>query len=221
VTTGKPIDIIDLASLSAATDSGLNALVIGRGSQKPLKPSDEDVSLGSSQLFEVELPLISNGVCQEGVNQQLAQQQLPATRLTAGHLCLERPQKVRGGCHGDSGGPVVLQKEDGTLSLAGTVSQAIGCAQPDLPDLQTRTPAYAGAIDDVISGITNEFKGKPVEATAVLEDSGSKGGGGGGAIGLLFGGVLACCRRYRVRMRKTHSFYAQCLPALSCSSKPA
>jgi secreted trypsin-like serine protease len=224
VTTGKPIDIIDLASLSAGIDSGQSALVIGRGLQKPMKEEDDGSDNESStRLFEIELPLRANSVCQEAMNQVVQQENEPAPQMSIGQLCMGGvPQGGVGGCKGDSGGPIVLQKQDGALSLVGAVSRGIdGCAQPGIPELHTRIPAYVPAINDVINGKTNEFKGKPVEATAVLEDSGSKGGGGGGAIGLLFGGVLACCRRYRVRMRKTHSFYAQCLPALSCSSKPA
>ncbi len=174
-TTGKPIDIIDLPSLSQAIDSGANALVIGRGRQK------ENSSQDSTRLFEVELPLFSNEVCQETLNQVVEQDSSlqPAPRLTAGHVCMGgEPQGGIGSCFGDSGGPVVLQKDDGTFSLVGAVSFGLaGCARPGFPDIQTRVPAYARAIDDVISGKASELKGEPVEATAVLEDSGSKGGG--------------------------------------------
>jgi secreted trypsin-like serine protease len=226
VTTGKPINILDLESLSTAIDSGQSILEIGRGLQEPLKLEELDDGGGkpATKLFEVELPLRANNICEEAVGQLAAQSGVELEpKLTKGQFCTGGvPEGGVGACKGDSGGPIVLQNQDGTLSLVGAASFVTsGCAQPGTPEMHTRIPAYVPAINDVINGRSNELKGEPVEATAVLEDSGSKGGGGGGAIGLLFGGVLACCRRYRVRMRKTHSFYAQCLPALSCSSKPA
>ena len=205
-TTEKPLNISDSESLSLAIDSGESALVIGRGRQNRVSESELDDGEGSSstKLFEVELPLVAIEVCQEKVDQQAQQGQdnKAATRLNAGQLCMGGiPEGEIGGCKGDSGGPIVLQKGDGTLSLAGLVSQGIdGCAQPGIPEIHTRVPAYAKAIDDVISGKTNEFKGEPIEETAVLEESGSKGGGGG-AINLFMGIILILVRTWRFRPR--------------------
>lgn len=201
-TIEEPLNIIDSESLSLAIDSRGSALVIGRGLQNRASEPELDDGEGSdsTKLFEVELPLVALEVCQEKVDQQAQQDNKTATRLNAGQLCMGGvPQGEIGGCKGDSGGPIVLQKGDGTFSLAGLVSQGIdGCAQPGIPEIHTRVPAYAQAIDDVISGKTNEFKGEPIEGTAVLEESGSKGGGGG-AINLFLGVILILVRTWRFR----------------------
>jgi cell division septation protein DedD len=172
VTTAMPIDIIDLESLLVAIDSGQNALVIGRGSQKPIKEGEDDDSDGSTKLFEVKLPLHTNNVCQETVNKLAQKQNIRAERyqLAAGHLCIGGiPRGGVGACHGDSGGPIVLQKQSGELVLAGAVSMGLsGCAQPGIPEIHTRIPAYATAIEAVISGKTDEFKGgTPIEPTPI------------------------------------------------------
>gem|GEM_PF-5308335 len=210
VTTGKPINILDLESLSTAIDSGQSILEIGRGLQEPLKLEELDDGGGkpATKLFEVELPLRANNICEEAVGQLAAQSGVELEpKLTKGQFCTGGvPEGGVGACKGDSGGPIVLQNQDGTLSLVGAASYVPdGCAQPGAPEVHTRVPAYVPAINDVINGKSNELKGEPIEETAVLEDSGSKGGGGGGAISLLFGGVLilARCRRFRVWTRKT------------------
>ena len=197
-TIEKPLNISDSELISLAIDSGESALVIGRGRQNRVSEAELNDGKGadSTKLFEVELPLVALEVCQEKVDQQAQPDNKTATRLNAGQLCMGGvPQGEIGGCKGDSGGPIVLQKGDGTFSLAGLVSQGIdGCAQPGIPEIHTRVPAYARAIDDVINGTTNEFKGEPIEETAVLEESGSKGGGGGGAINIFLGIILILVR---------------------------
>ena len=206
VTEGHPIDIMDSASLSTAIDSGASALVMGRGLQK-----DDDEGSTSTQLLEVELPLMSNEICQEKLNRLVEQDSdlQPVPLLTAGHICMGGlPRGGIGGCHGDSGGPVILRKNDGRFSLIGAVSFALGgCGRSGSPDVQTRVPAYAQAINDVISGKTSELKGKPVEATAVLGENGTQGNtgnSGGGAINffLMINIILLRGRWLRRRRHK-------------------
>ena len=69
--------------------------------------------------------------------------------------------------------------------------------------MYTRVPAYARAINDVISGRSTELKGVPVaEASAVLGDSGEQGGGGGGAFGAGWWVLLVMLRRRMLRNGK-------------------
>jgi len=202
VTTGVPIDIINLESLLIAIDSGESALIIGRGTQKPIKLAEDDNSIGSTKLFEAELPLHTNSVCQETVNTLAQKQNIRAEQyqLTPGQLCMGGILRGgTGGCHGDSGGPIVLQKQSGELVLAGAISMGVsGCAQPGIPEIHTRIPAYATAIEAVISGKTNELKGKPVEETAPVEPTAVKGESGskGGGVNIFLGIILVLLRRW-------------------------
>ncbi|PNF43463.1 hypothetical protein B7P43_G10805 [Cryptotermes secundus] len=88
-------------------------------------------------LQEVQVPVIENSVCQEMFH-------------TAGHskvilnsfLCAGYANGQKDSCEGDSGGPLMLQREDGHWVLVGTVSHGIKCAAPYLPGVYMRTTFY-------------------------------------------------------------------------------
>ncbi|XP_054281294.1 serine protease filzig [Macrosteles quadrilineatus] len=90
-----------------------------------------------SVLQEVQVPVIENSVCQEMFH-------------TAGHsksiissfLCAGYANGQRDSCEGDSGGPLMVEREDGRWVLAGTVSHGIKCAAPYLPGVYMRTTYY-------------------------------------------------------------------------------
>ncbi|XP_018900398.2 LOW QUALITY PROTEIN: uncharacterized protein [Bemisia tabaci] len=90
-----------------------------------------------SVLQEVQVPVIENNVCQEMFH-------------TAGHaktilssfLCAGYANGQRDSCEGDSGGPLMIEREDGHWVLAGTVSHGIKCAAPYLPGVYMRTTYY-------------------------------------------------------------------------------
>ncbi|CAH0394525.1 unnamed protein product [Bemisia tabaci] len=98
-----------------------------------------DISGGGvpSVLQEVQVPVIENNVCQEMFH-------------TAGHaktilssfLCAGYANGQRDSCEGDSGGPLMIEREDGHWVLAGTVSHGIKCAAPYLPGVYMRTTYY-------------------------------------------------------------------------------
>jgi secreted trypsin-like serine protease len=91
------------------------------------------------------------------------------------------------------------------MSIAGVVSSSYGCAQPELPAVFTRTPAYRKAIEEVISGTSTEFKGQPEDTTtAVLGDTGenpsqSSGSSGGGSFHAGWWFALIFLRRWYFR----------------------
>ena len=88
-------------------------------------------------LQEVQVPIMENHVCQE-------------LFLTGGHqkkihdsfMCAGYANGHKDSCEGDSGGPLMLQKPDGSWKLAGTVSHGIMCAAPYLPGIYMRTAYY-------------------------------------------------------------------------------
>ena len=203
--TGKPIDIIDPRSLNSAIKSGATSYVYGRGTVEQLKPGESD-SVGVSKLLVTAVPLIAINVCQD-LLKPLASDALVATigndQLCTGAL----PEGGKGHCFGDSGGPLMVPKGNGSVYFAGVVTWAIGCGHPDLPDMYTRVPAYANAIEDVIRGESARLTGDPVN-TAVLGDADEANEAptqeGGGALG--FGGwiVMVMLRRRR-RLRNVRA----------------
>ncbi|GFY72107.1 serine protease filzig [Trichonephila inaurata madagascariensis] len=53
-------------------------------------------------------------------------------------------------CKGDSGGPLMVERENGQWVLAGTVSHGIRCADPNLPGVYMRIAAYRPWIDKIM-----------------------------------------------------------------------
>lgn len=78
--------------------------------------------------------------------------------LDAGHvkairdtfLCAGYPDGGKDSCEGDSGGPLMMQREDGRWVLIGTVSHGIRCAEPNLPGIYMKTAAFRPWIDSII-----------------------------------------------------------------------
>ncbi|XP_075217848.1 transmembrane serine protease filzig [Lycorma delicatula] len=102
-----------------------------------------------SVLQEVHVPVMENTVCQEMFQ-------------TAGHtksilnsfVCAGYANGQRDSCEGDSGGPLMVEREDGHWVLAGTVSHGIKCAAPYLPGVYMRTTYYKPWLQ-TITGVRN------------------------------------------------------------------
>ena len=161
---GAPVDIIHPSILNAASKAGDDARVFGRGTQKQIRPGEENNDSPISKLYAVDLPLLTNDNCEARYDELGASQMLGVGELCAGGL----PQGGKDSCQGDSGGPLMVMK-DKRPALAGIVSSGPGCAHPNVPAFYTRVPAYTKAIDDVISGRSTELSGNPVDTTKITQ----------------------------------------------------
>ncbi|XP_023230910.1 transmembrane protease serine 9-like [Centruroides sculpturatus] len=117
-------------------------------------------------LQEVRVPIISNSRCQQMF---LAAGHVKAIRDT--FVCAGYDSGGQDSCEGDSGGPLMVRREDDRWVLVGTVSHGIRCADPNLPGVYMRTAAYRAWIDNIIRSISSFPRGlvnfsllKPVRA---------------------------------------------------------
>lgn len=98
-----------------------------------------------SILQVVRLPILPNSQCQQMF---LAAGHVKAIRDT--FVCAGYPDGGKDSCEGDSGGPLMVQK-DGKWVLVGTVSHGIKCAEPNLPGVYMRTARYLPWIESIIA----------------------------------------------------------------------
>ncbi len=211
--TASPLAIIDMNSLDYEISAGNSAIALGRGTQRAVAAGEENTSASVDELFEVELPLIANNVCEDQLNHIVYD---PKLKIDTGMLCAGGGS--RGGvdtCQGDSGGPLMARNNDGLYYLAGVTSWGYGCAQADSPGVYTRVPAYLDSIKSVIKGKSTKFNGEPAktqesanEGTAVLSSSdknpdesqaGDVTANGGGAFGDWWWGALFLLRWRRAK----------------------
>ncbi|XP_067138471.1 serine protease filzig-like [Centruroides vittatus] len=96
-------------------------------------------------LQEVHVPIVSNSKCQKMF---LSAGHIKAIRDT--FICAGYEDGGQDSCEGDSGGPLMIQRENGLWVLVGTVSHGIRCADPNLPGVYMRMTSYKTWIKTVI-----------------------------------------------------------------------
>lgn len=98
-----------------------------------------------SLLQEVSVPVINNTVCESMYRTAGYIEHIPHIFICAGWR--------RGGfdsCEGDSGGPMVIQRDDRRFLLAGVISWGIGCAEPNQPGVYTRISEFKDWINQIL-----------------------------------------------------------------------
>ncbi|MGF1546362.1 MAG: trypsin-like serine protease [Thiotrichales bacterium] len=176
------LSAVDAATLDAQIAAAAMATIIGRGTTEALVPQQDSTTPTVTELLQVEVPLVSQAVCQTAyANAGLG----PTNPVTANMFCAGLAEGGKDSCTGDSGGPLLVQG-NGQWVQAGIVSWSLGCAQPEYYGVYTRVPRYAQYIADVRAGVF---------------DGGSGGGGALGWLGLLLGAGAIAARARASRLR--------------------
>ncbi|CAG0887163.1 unnamed protein product [Cyprideis torosa] len=96
-------------------------------------------------LMNVEVPVMPNSKCQ-----QMFYEAGHPKAIRESFMCAGYPEGQRDSCEGDSGGPLMIPREDGRWVLAGTVSHGIKCAWPNLPGIYMRMTYYKPWMEKVM-----------------------------------------------------------------------
>jgi len=126
--------IIPLVPASIGDLAGVNSWVTGWG-------NTESTPLWPTQLYEVQVPIIANSVCNNASHYNGS--------ITSNMLCAGFDAGGHDSCQGDSGGPLIVS-HSGQWKLAGIVSWGDGCADPNRQGVYTRVSQYVSWINSKI-----------------------------------------------------------------------
>ena len=70
-------------------------------------------------------------------------------RILDSFVCAGYAEGKKDSCEGDSGGPLMIERDDGRWTLVGTVSHGIRCAYPNMPGVYMRMTYYRPWIERV------------------------------------------------------------------------
>jgi secreted trypsin-like serine protease len=107
---------------AAVVRPGRLSTVIGFGHTTPLRSLTGYSGGGSSQLLQVDLPIVAQARCLRRYG---------AAHITPATICAGFDQGRQDSCRGDSGGPLFLPLRRGPLVQVGVVSWGPGCALPN------------------------------------------------------------------------------------------
>jgi thermitase len=127
--------LIPLISPTVGDLVGVNSWVTGWG-------RTESIFEASNKLREVELPIITNALCNDSNHYN--------GKITNNMLCAGLEEGGKASCYGDSGGPMIVQSES-EWKLAGIVSWGVGCADPHNYDVYTRVSSFVNWINSYIN----------------------------------------------------------------------
>ncbi|XP_056095765.1 trypsin-like [Rhinichthys klamathensis goyatoka] len=152
VTFSDYIRPVCLAAAGSVFAAGTGSWITGWG-----KLNSGDTSIPNT-LQEVQIPIVSNSVCNTAYRGS----------ITSNMLCAGVNEGGKDSCQGDSGGPMV-SKNDSQWIQSGVVSFGQGCAQPKYPGVYTRVSQYQSWISSQISSDQPGF----VSFTSLESSSGS------------------------------------------------
>ncbi|XP_029954229.1 serine protease 27 [Salarias fasciatus] len=110
----------------------------------------ENVPLpGAGTLQEVQVPIISQSLCQEMYRTDPSEQ----VDILYDMICAGYQEGGRDACQGDSGGPLVCQMVNGTWVQAGVVSFGLGCANRNKPGVYARLTVFSDFIKSTVPTI--------------------------------------------------------------------
>lgn len=160
-----------LASLVGIPNTGTSVVVNTAGSIPSAGTDLTTMGFGltsedgqdSNVLLMVEVPFVTNAQCLDAYGNEF----VPSTMLCAG-------EGGKDSCHGDSGGPIVIEKNGNNHVLVGVVSWGEGCADPDFPGVYARVSSAVGWIESVacddwnssVNGLCGGGNTSPVAAPA-------------------------------------------------------
>ena len=98
-----------------------------------------------SVLQEVSLPIMSNDQCERRFRDAGDREHIPNIFICAGYK-----KGGKDSCEGDSGGPMVVQREDGRFILSGISSWGLGCAEENRPGVYTRISEFRDWIEQIL-----------------------------------------------------------------------
>jgi len=99
-----------------------------------------------SRLQEVPVPVINNEACESMYRAAGYIEHIPHIFICAGWR-----SGGKDSCEGDSGGPMVLQRDpDNRWVLGGVISWGIGCAEPNQPGVYTRISEFRNWINQIL-----------------------------------------------------------------------
>lgn len=132
--------LVPLVPAAIGSLAGTNSWVTGWGNT-----SSSSTPAFPNELQEVQVPIISNSVCNDGNHYGGA--------VTGNMLCAGFDAGGKDACQGDSGGPLVVF-HNGAWKLAGIVSWGAGCGQPFSPGVYTRVSQYGSWVNQNIGQAT-------------------------------------------------------------------
>ena len=158
--TGKTA-AIPLVPATIGSLAGSNSVVSGWGNTSTV------ANVYPQDLYEVQLPIIDNSVCNNGSHYSGA--------ITSNMMCAGYDAGGFDSCQGDSGGPLVVTNA-GQTNLAGIVSWGSGCAQPFRQGVYTRVSQYIGWVNSnigtsLVNSVLPTSRSVPVGTAATIYNS--------------------------------------------------
>ncbi|XP_071033281.1 uncharacterized protein [Parasteatoda tepidariorum] len=129
---------LPLESEDANLWHGKNCSVVGWGKLFEIGHTFPD------SLQEVRLPVISTEECRKKIIF------LSMYHITDNMFCAGYDRGGQDACLGDSGGPLMCQRDDGRWILLGVTSNGDGCGRPERPGVYTKVARYLSWINSVI-----------------------------------------------------------------------